>query len=366
MPVRGHFFDSQGSPGDRIYTSESWAQLLRRLYSNGVMLWTGAELQVTPTTPATLGVQVALGAGLADGRFGELYDAPLTLTLLAADPANPRIDTIVLRRNVDPAVRAATIERKTGTPAVSPAAPALQQDATIWEEPLANVAVAAGATSIVNANITDRRASARAADSAKLAGRVPGATAGNIPILDANARVPNATLLQGAAPGTAAGDIPLLGTGGRLAQAQLPSGTVIGHYRHRMFGNAGEAGYSVAVGGGWTQISRTVAGGPLTNLPAVAAGLTRRIRYALTFANSGSGANATSIALSAGSPGVAGSTIWHTFNQNGVALNQAWSVQTYTAWGTTTPTGNPAWWGFAAEGTLWVWAIEAIVEDYIA
>ncbi len=221
MPIKGFFYSSVAN--DRIYDADSWAALIRGLYSNGVFMPTGTELQVSATNPVTLGVLVAVGAGLTDGRYSEVYDAALSLTITTANPTNPRIDTVVLRRNLDPAVRAAQVVVKAGTATASPVAPTLQQDATIWEEPLANVAVAAGATGIVAANITDRRAAASARNALAVGGRIPGTVAGNIPILDANARVPDASALRGNIPGTAAFNIPLLGASGRLALGVAPS-----------------------------------------------------------------------------------------------------------------------------------------------
>lgn len=155
MPMRSSWYDSIN--GDRPYGSDSWAQMIGRIYTDGVFLVVGGELKVTETNPVTLGVSVAVGAGMAGGRYGELYDAPLALTLTAADPTNARIDTIVLRRNLDTAVRATEIVVRTGVAAVTPLVPTLQQDATIWEVPLANVRVNAAVTFVNNANVTDRR-----------------------------------------------------------------------------------------------------------------------------------------------------------------------------------------------------------------
>lgn len=129
MPMRSSWYDSIN--GDRPYGSDSWAQMIGRIYTDGVFLVVGGELKVAETNPVTLGVSVAVGAGMAGGRYGELYDAPLALTLAAADPTNPRIDTIVLRRNLNTAVRATEIVVRTGTPATTALAPTLQQDATI-------------------------------------------------------------------------------------------------------------------------------------------------------------------------------------------------------------------------------------------
>ena len=85
-------------------------------------------------------------------------DAVVNVPVATADPTNPRIDRIVAKfvTNVDPnsaASNIVSIERVAGTPAGSPSAPATPSNAIS----LATFAVAAGATSIVTANITDTR-----------------------------------------------------------------------------------------------------------------------------------------------------------------------------------------------------------------
>jgi hypothetical protein len=80
------------------------------------------------------------------------------LVIAAADPTNPRIDIVCAKVDVslNPDASAGNIASLivvTGTPAVSPSAPATPSNCLL----LANIAVAAGAASIVNANITDKR-----------------------------------------------------------------------------------------------------------------------------------------------------------------------------------------------------------------
>lgn len=91
-----------------------------------------------------------------------------TLTLAAADTVNPRIDLIVAQLYdsalsdtlpTTPALASPgglVIRAVTGTPAGSPSAPSVPTGAI----PLAQVAVAQNATTITNANITDKRKSA--------------------------------------------------------------------------------------------------------------------------------------------------------------------------------------------------------------
>jgi len=81
-----------------------------------------------------------------------------TVNIAAADPTNPRIDIVCAKVDVSQnpdtsAGNIASIIVVTGTPAGSPSAPATPANCLL----LANIAVAAGATSVVTANITDKR-----------------------------------------------------------------------------------------------------------------------------------------------------------------------------------------------------------------
>jgi hypothetical protein len=90
------------------------------------------------------------------GSYFVLNDADLTVTIATSDPTLPRIDIIVFKIQ-DSAYSGGTdtssIVAVTGTPAGSPSAPTPPVNSIT----LAQIAVAANATSIVNANITDKR-----------------------------------------------------------------------------------------------------------------------------------------------------------------------------------------------------------------
>ena len=98
---------------------------------------------------------------LAAGKTYKVYhdnDAVKNVLITAADATNPRIDIIVMKCDVsqDPdsaAANIASIIAIAGTPAGSPSAPATPANCL----KIGQVAVAAGATSIVTANITDSR-----------------------------------------------------------------------------------------------------------------------------------------------------------------------------------------------------------------
>jgi hypothetical protein len=121
---------------------------------DGIVHNDGAELAVGPTVPAAMSVDVGTGMALVQGRY-LINDADLTLTVEAADPSYARIDRVIVR--ADLVGRTVHCVVKKGTPATSPVAPTLTRTAETWELSLAQVAVGAGATSIIADNITDER-----------------------------------------------------------------------------------------------------------------------------------------------------------------------------------------------------------------
>jgi hypothetical protein len=121
-----------------------------------------SSLAVTQSATPAMSVQIASGWGaiLSSTSNGGVYqfynDAATTLTVTAANPTNPRIDRVVATVNdayYSGLLNNVTFTVVAGTPAGSPSAPATPSNSIS----LATIAVAAGATSIVNANITDTR-----------------------------------------------------------------------------------------------------------------------------------------------------------------------------------------------------------------
>jgi microcystin-dependent protein len=142
----------------RIYDSTNYTQaLIAEIFASLISDGYASGLAVSATAPASMAVSVALGRAFIQG-FWYKSDAANVLTIAAADPANPRIDRIVIRLETGGA-KQVTARVLTGTPAGSPSAPALTQTAAVWEISLAQIAVAAAASSIVAGNITDERGS---------------------------------------------------------------------------------------------------------------------------------------------------------------------------------------------------------------
>ncbi len=92
------------------------------------------------------------------GAYALMNDATVNVSISASDPTNPRIDLVVLQVRDSNYGEAASDERLTvvtGTPAGSPVVPSLTSYPNCIV--LAQVAVAAAVTTIVTANITDKR-----------------------------------------------------------------------------------------------------------------------------------------------------------------------------------------------------------------
>lgn len=144
-----HAFFYNSKNGDRLYDADSFSEWLRKFFTTGV--FTG-DLQVTATTG--MGIQVASGYCNVNGKV-KMWDTPTSFTLDTADDINPRIDRICIQRN--DTNRDITLIVKTGTPAASPSGTSLQRSDGIYELCLAEVTVGAGAVSVTQANIADKR-----------------------------------------------------------------------------------------------------------------------------------------------------------------------------------------------------------------
>ena len=143
----GLFWNSVDS--DRLYDADSFAEWLRKFFTTGVF---DGELQVTSAG----GMDVSVSAGYAniDGKV-RFFDSATKLTLATAGATYPRIDTIVVERNDTD--RKITIKAITGTYSANPTATAPVRANNIYQIVLAQIYVAAGATAITQAAITDTR-----------------------------------------------------------------------------------------------------------------------------------------------------------------------------------------------------------------
>lgn len=150
MAVKYGFFNSVN--GDRLYNADDISNFFYKLISDGVLATPSSNMQVLAGSGMT--VSVSPGYGMVNAKFINLT-ASESVTLDAADIALPRIDRVVLR--LDKENRQIVIAAKKGTPAATPSAPTLTRSDDVWELSLAKIAVASGATSITQAEITDER-----------------------------------------------------------------------------------------------------------------------------------------------------------------------------------------------------------------
>lgn len=147
------------------YSDINWQQLYQYLIgwgglraNVGVFLGSGAQpnegLKVQAQSPATTSVDILSGGALVQG-LAYINTATESKTIAANSSGNPRIDTIILRK--DYALQTCRLAVLQGTPAASPSAPTLTQSANImWEIPLADIAVANGFVSLAQSTITPR------------------------------------------------------------------------------------------------------------------------------------------------------------------------------------------------------------------
>lgn len=152
MGLRFGFFDSVG--GDRKYNADDISNFFLKLISDGVFATPSDAMQVV----AVSGMTVNVSAGWAFVKCKWLHnDAAYSMTVDTADPVLHRIDRIVVRLNAAEDARNITIAIKSGTPSQSPTAPAVTRSGDVYELSLAQIYVAAGATEITQAAITDER-----------------------------------------------------------------------------------------------------------------------------------------------------------------------------------------------------------------
>ncbi|MGN1167197.1 MAG: hypothetical protein ACI4S2_12320 [Lachnospiraceae bacterium] len=140
-----------GGMADRAANAESFAAYFRGLIKNGV-LFKGTSLKVTPGSSMTVNVQA--GTAYIDGKI-YLNDEAEVVNIEAAAATLSRIDRVVLR--LDEINRLIGVYVLKGTPAATPAAPALTRTADVYELCLAEIRLPAGATSVASSYITDTR-----------------------------------------------------------------------------------------------------------------------------------------------------------------------------------------------------------------
>jgi len=139
---------------DRIYNADDFAAYFGDLVSNGMLnAGDGNNLKVS-ATGIGLGLAVANGKAWINGHNYK-YTGGVALFCAAANPSQPRIDSVILR--LSETARSINLAVLTGAAAASPAPPALTRNTQIWELRLANVLVSANALTLTAGNVTDTR-----------------------------------------------------------------------------------------------------------------------------------------------------------------------------------------------------------------
>lgn len=150
MAKRSSFFN--GVP----YDADTVNQRFSYMFSDGIITGEsgiGNLLKVSLKTGMTL--TVAPGVFHIQGAILEIYEDGEDITLPDADESLPRYDTIVAEYNLSSDVNNARISVVSGAPASSPTAPVLSKTGLLYQYPLANILVPAGA--LTAGTITDKR-----------------------------------------------------------------------------------------------------------------------------------------------------------------------------------------------------------------
>ena len=147
---------SHPAENDRLTTQALWA-------TTGII--SPSSLAVTASAPANMSINIAAGWAAVVGpiqpnmgTYVAYNDGTVNIAITTANPTNPRIDLVCLTVQDSYYTGSADdviLQVIAGTPASSPVAPALPANSIS----LATLAVAAGALSITNGNITDTRVS---------------------------------------------------------------------------------------------------------------------------------------------------------------------------------------------------------------
>lgn len=154
MSVTSGFFNSLS--GDRKYDAIQISSMFDGLITDGIYNGFLESFMVTASSPASMVVTVGEGRCWFNHTW-TLNDAPLPLTLDVGDVVLNRIDTIVIDVDSTDTVRACTIKVVKGSPSSQAQAPTLENTETHHQYPLCDISVVAGATTVTQSNITNRR-----------------------------------------------------------------------------------------------------------------------------------------------------------------------------------------------------------------
>lgn len=137
---------------DRRYDAEQVSSIFDGIIKDGVYMAIGNHLNVIQGT----GMMILVDTGRAwFNHTWTLNDARLPIMIPQSEVILRRIDAVVLEVNHETGVRANSIKVVKGTPSSNPQRPVMKNTQTVHQYPLAFVNVAAGATTIRQADITN-------------------------------------------------------------------------------------------------------------------------------------------------------------------------------------------------------------------
>lgn len=151
MTVTYGFYNSVNN--DRLYDAKQVSRLFEGIINDGVFMSIGTSLMVT----SAAGMNVTIGVGRA--WFNKTWtdnDTPFNIAVPASHMTLNRIDTVVLEIDTSEAVRANSIKVVSGVPGTDPVRPTLNPPAEVYQYPLADLSIPAGAVTIPQGNITNR------------------------------------------------------------------------------------------------------------------------------------------------------------------------------------------------------------------
>jgi hypothetical protein len=159
-PAEFFYFPFDAGPGAESAENQ-WGEMFVWMRTTGVLTESltldpsAGDLAVSPGSLTDLVIQIAVGQAWVQGFMFQHEEDYAYYDIEENSSGDPRIDLVVVELDVDNNI----IEEKvvTGTPDPSPVPPTPIQNDTIWQMPLAEIAVADGATTITSMDITDVR-----------------------------------------------------------------------------------------------------------------------------------------------------------------------------------------------------------------
>ena len=140
---------------DRPYDATQMSSLFDGIINDGIFMSVGTQLMSTPTTPASMQIEVGEGRAWLFSTWS-WNDEIMYLDVPEANLIMPRIDTVVLEVNKNEYDRTNTIKIVEGTAASAPVRPVLINTNYVKQYPLADIYVSTNATEISASDITNR------------------------------------------------------------------------------------------------------------------------------------------------------------------------------------------------------------------